>query len=324
MFDVINAASIGAVAAAILKFTKSLSNISGTFEVSVEGLKQIGEGVKSVLNGVKDCLTAYQQQIKSKTLLKIAGSIAILAASLIALSFIDSEKLAVTLGVVTGLFADLMGSMAAFNEINKKSSGVLKACATMITISISISIMAGALKKIGELSWDQMLIGLGGLVGATGVLLGAVSLMSKKTGDIAKGAFNMILLSAAIKIMASACSDFGNMNLESLGIGLFGMAGALAAITFALNALPDNTISLGFGLIIVSTALFVILDACTPVMTNDIALSQLKNDDMSYITWELYSKLCTIIEIIYYAVTAVCVVSWGYGIYKFVNNKNNI
>ena len=59
-------------------------------------------------------------------------------------------------------------------------------------------------------------------------------------------------------------------------------------------------------------------------MTNDIALSQLENDDMSYITWELYSKLRTIIEIIYYAVTAVCVVSWGYGIYKFVNNKNNI
>ena len=76
--------------------------------------------------------------------------------------------------------------------------------------------------------------------------------------------------------------------------------------------------------VIVSTALFVILDACIPVMTNDIALGQLENDDMSYITWELYNKLRTIIEIIYYAVTAVCVVSWGYSIYKFVNNKNNI
>ena len=76
--------------------------------------------------------------------------------------------------------------------------------------------------------------------------------------------------------------------------------------------------------IIVSTALFVILDASAPVLTNDIALGQLKNDDMSYITWELYNKLRTIIEIIYYAVTVVCVVSWGYSIYKFVNNKNNI
>ena len=76
--------------------------------------------------------------------------------------------------------------------------------------------------------------------------------------------------------------------------------------------------------VIVSTALFVILDACIPVMTNDIALGQLENDDMSYITWELYNKLRTIIEIIYYAVTAVCVISWGYSIYKFVNNKNNI
>ena len=76
--------------------------------------------------------------------------------------------------------------------------------------------------------------------------------------------------------------------------------------------------------VIVSTALFVILDACIPVMTNDIALGQLENDDMSYITWELYNKLRTIIEIIYYAVTAVCVVSWGYSIYKFINNKNNI
>ena len=69
---------------------------------------------------------------------------------------------------------------------------------------------------------------------------------------------------------------------------------------------------------------FIILDACAPVLTNDIALGQLENDDMSYITWELYSKLRTIIEIIYYTVAAVCVVSWGYSIYKFVNNKNNI
>lgn len=76
--------------------------------------------------------------------------------------------------------------------------------------------------------------------------------------------------------------------------------------------------------IIVSTALFVILDACAPVMTNDVALGQLENDDVSYVAWGLYSRLYTIIEIVYYSVTALCVISWGYSIYKFINNKNNI
>lgn len=72
--------------------------------------------------------------------------------------------------------------------------------------------------------------------------------------------------------------------------------------------------------IIISTALFAILDACAPVITNDVALGQLENDDVSYIAWNLYNTLRTTIEIIYYAVTALCVVSWGYSIYKFVNN----
>ena len=76
--------------------------------------------------------------------------------------------------------------------------------------------------------------------------------------------------------------------------------------------------------IVISTALFVILNACAPVITNDIALGQLENDDVSYIAWELYSRLRTIIEIVYYAVTALCIISWGYSVYKFINNKNNI
>ena len=74
---------------------------------------------------------------------------------------------------------------------------------------------------------------------------------------------------------------------------------------------------------IVSTAVFVILDACAPVITNNVALGQLENDDASYVIWEVYNRARQLITILYYGVVVCCCASWGYSIYNFVKTKNN-
>ena len=69
-------------------------------------------------------------------MLKIASAIAILTASLVALSLIDSDKMSAALGGITVLFADLMASMAIFNKISGQATGVVKSITAMLGIRL--------------------------------------------------------------------------------------------------------------------------------------------------------------------------------------------
>ena len=109
--DLLNGISFGAIAVGITKF---LHSIQQPFD-EVGGFL---DNVKGILDEVRGCFEAYQTQLKAGALLKIAGAIGILAAAIVAISLIDSDKLSASLGAVTVLFADLMGSMAIFSKIS--------------------------------------------------------------------------------------------------------------------------------------------------------------------------------------------------------------
>ena len=64
-----------------------------------------------------------------------------------------------------------------------------------------------------------------------------------------------------MKIFASAVQDMSSMNWEELAKGLIGIAGALAAVTLAVNFMPKNMVGIGVGLIAVSTALVIMSSA---------------------------------------------------------------
>ena len=89
---------------------------------------------RQILDSVRGCFEAYQSQLQAGTLLKIASAIAILVASLVALSLIDSAKLSAALGAITVLFADLMASMAIFNKISGMASGVIRSTTAMLSL----------------------------------------------------------------------------------------------------------------------------------------------------------------------------------------------
>lgn len=140
IIDLLNGISIGGIAIAITKFTNSLTK---PFD-EVGGLL---DNVKGILDGVRGCFEAYQTQLKAGTLLKIASAIAILAASIVAISLIDSEKLSASLGAITVLFAELMASMSVFTKISGDVKGAVKSSTVMLAMSTSILILASALKR---------------------------------------------------------------------------------------------------------------------------------------------------------------------------------
>lgn len=257
LMDLINTAALGGIALAISKFLKSFSD-------TLDDLGSIKDSVINILDSIRGCFEAYQTQLKANTLLKIAGAIAILAAAIVAISLIDSNKLSGAIAAITMLFADLMGSMAIFNKISGDLTRVVKACGAMITISTAVLILASALKKLGSLDFGEMMTGLVGVVALTGTMIAAAKMMSGEGKTIMKGATQMVILAAAIKILASACEDLSALNWEELAKGLIGVGVLLGELSLFLNTAKfiGKAVSTAAGIIILSAAMKILASAC--------------------------------------------------------------
>ena len=256
VIDLLNGISFGAIAVGITKFV-------GTFRKAIEDIGSFKESFIGILDSVRGCFEAYQNRLQAGTLLKIASAIAILTASLIALSLVDSKKLNVALGAITVLFSELLASMAIFNKISGRATGVMKSVTAMLGIATAVLILASALKKIADLDTKQLTTGLIGVAGLTTMMVAAAKAMSSNSKAIIKGATQMVILSAAIKVLASACKDFGEMKWEDIGKGLASIAALLAEITAftKLTGNAQNVISIGVALIAIAAAMKILASA---------------------------------------------------------------
>lgn len=257
VLDVLNSIAVGGIALSISKFLKSVTE-------PLEGLNGVLEGVTGILDGVRGCFEAYQTNLKDGTLLKIGAAIALLAGSIVAISLIDSDKLSVSLGAITVLFANLLGAMAIFNKISSDTGKVSKACTAMIAMSVAVSILAGALKKVSDLDWGELARGLVGIAGLTTIVVASSKAMASGQKQVMKGATSLIIFGAAIKILASACRDLSKLQWDELGRGLTGVGVLFAEIAVFLRVAKFNgkMLSTATGIVILAAAMKVLASAC--------------------------------------------------------------
>lgn len=257
VLDILNSIAVGGIALSVSKFLKSVTE-------PLEGLNGVLEGVTGILDGVRGCFEAYQTNLKAGTLLKIGAAIALLAGSIVAISLIDSDKLSVSLGAITVLFANLLGAMAIFNKISSDTGKVSKACTAMIAMSVAVSILAGALKKVSDLDWGELARGLVGIAGLTTIVVASSKAMASSQKQVMKGATSLIIFGAAIKILASACEDLSKLQWDELGRGLTGVGVLFAEIAVFLRVAKFNgkMISTATGIVILSAAMKVLASAC--------------------------------------------------------------
>ena len=243
VLDILNGIAVGGIALSVSKFLKS---------------------VTEPLERVRGCLEAYQTKLKAGTLLKIGAAIALLVGSIVAISLIDSDKLSASLGAITVLFANLLGAMAIFNKISSDTGKVSKACTAMIAMSVAVSILAGALKKVSDLDWGELARGLVGIAGLTTIVVASSKAMASSQKQVMKGTTSLIIFGAAIKILASACEDLSKLQWDELGRGLTGVGVLFAEIAVFLRVAKFNgkMISTATGIVILSAAMKVLASAC--------------------------------------------------------------
>lgn len=216
--DFINTILFGNILVGIKKFVKSLT------ELTENGPGFIGF-IKDLFGGLKDTLRAFQADLKSGVLLKIASAVALLAASLIALSLVDSNKLTSGITAISLLFMELFAAMTGLGEmINNKSIRQLSRVASvMTTMSISVAILAGAMTILSKLDWEGVFKGLIGVAGLATILVISAQQLSTSGKKLIKGSTGLIGFAAAILVLTEAVKRLSELEPERLAQGLIGI-----------------------------------------------------------------------------------------------------
>ena len=257
----------GGIVVQVVKMLKGVfDEIKGVGESAtgfIDSLSEITTNISDTLNSVKDALASYQRDLNASTLLKMAGAIAILAGSLLLLSSIDGNRLAVGLGGLTVAIAELVGAFILMEKLDVLGGGGIKISAFFIAFSTSVFILSSALKKLSELNPDQLMTGILGLTSTMLLAVSAVKLMGKNNGKIIASATGLLIFSAALHVMASALEKFGEIDPEVLGSGLSSIGMLLAELALFMVGAKFGGLGItsATGILILSSALLVLKDA---------------------------------------------------------------
>lgn len=283
VLDLLNGLSFGAIAVGLNKFLNT----------GIEDLLPfdgILDGIKETLEGTRSSLEAWQSSLQSTTLLKLASAIAILAGSLVVLASIDSEKLTTSLMGLGVLFGELTASMAILGKLEIDGKAMGKTGSAMIKISLSLLVLTNALKTIAQLEPEQMTAGLIGI----GVLLTEIDLFMntvKFDKKASKTATGMILFAASVKILASAVTTMGGLDLSQLAKGLTGVGVLLAEIDVFLNTarFSGKSVLTAAGVVVLAGAIKILASAC---------------NDFGEMSWDKIAKGLTSIGALLLEITA--------------------
>jgi len=252
VLDLINTGLLGGILLLVKRF------FSGGISLDVGGkfLNTINKTFKQLTGNLK----AMQRDVQANTLLKIAGAVALLTTSVVALSLIDSDKLTKALTALAVGMAQLMGAMAILTKISGMG-GFLKIpfiAAGMVLLATAVLILTAAVKNLSSLSWEELGKGLAGVGALLAMVSAAVIPLSKNSGGMMTTGAGLILVSIALKILASVVKDFAELSWDDMGRGMAGLAGALLIIAAATNMMPPHMLLMGAGLILLGVGLKII------------------------------------------------------------------
>lgn len=271
----IGAALAGLSGGLIFKLIKLVSTLKEKLEDAGDGLKEgFGDKIKTVLDGVSETLQTFIGSIKVGMLLKIAIALGILSAALYVLAGIDTSGLAKGLVAIAVLFQEMFVFMQKFTNIldAKKIASMSSLAIGLIGLGIAVNILASAVKKLGELSWEDLIKGLGSVM----ILILEISAFLK-LADLEKvgisQAAGLLIIAAAINILASAVSNLSVLSYDELIKGLGSVAILLLEIVAFTNLMGEssaNMIAIGVGILALSAGIFVLSNAVASFGQMDI------------------------------------------------------
>mgnify|MGYP001569725469 CR=1 FL=1 len=228
------------------------------------GITGIFDNIGDAFENLTGALGAMQNTLRAATLLQIAAAVGILAVSMNVLSKIDAAGLARASAAITVMFAQLLGSLALFEKVSG-FAGFAKmpfVAGALILLAVAIDILAIAVAKLAKLDWNGLAKGLTGVTVLLAALVGAVKFMPPSPGLIST-AVALVVLSAAIKLLASSVTDLSGLSWEEMARGLVGVGALLGALTLFTKfaAVGKGGILQGVGLVLLAAGIKILASA---------------------------------------------------------------
>ena len=267
--------------ALLKKFADAFANIS-------EGIGGLGEmfagvgvvlrnsakGIGKILKNFGKVLGSISFSIKAKALKEIAIAIAILAGSIIALSFIDPGKLRnavdviAALGVVLLILSKTISSMSDSSlVISKDGLNIDNIKQSLLGIAAAILLLGLTVKLIGSMNPDQARQGFDSLIGLMVAIVSFMAIYSKlgkatkfensdKLGSmLLKLSFSLMLLVIVIKLISGLSEDQVQKGIA----GLLGFVIFVGLLSKATKKAGPNVDKLGTMLLKLSFALIIMV-----------------------------------------------------------------
>lgn len=243
-----------------------LHNILGTIsDFAMEG-KGLKLAIKEVFDTIGNSIQIWQGNIQANTLLKIAGAIGILAASVTVLAMVDTARLGGALTAMTLMFVELMGALTVFSGMMTQKGGLFgmaKVTSALLAMSSAMLILSFAMKNLGNLDWQDIGRGLLALTGMAAIMVKSTETISMVAPSMGKSAMSLIGLATSMLILSQTLKSISGLNLKEIGKGLVGI-GALCAELYAFLTYTNfNGLSLksSVGLIAIGTAVTILAKA---------------------------------------------------------------
>lgn len=199
------------------------------------------------------------------TLVGMSFAVLLLASALKKMSSLELQEMSTGFIGLAGLAAIVI---LFAKTMTKQEKTIFKGATSLIAFALSLKILITACKDLSQMSWADLTKGLIGLAG----LMTMITLFVNKTrmkSALAKTAQGLLILSVALKVLASVCADLGAMSWESLGKGLLGVVAILLTLAAAVKLMPRNMNGIAMNLLAVSAAVAIL----SKVMTSMASMS---------------------------------------------------
>lgn len=261
----------GLASGGIFAVAKKLSGVLSTIKEGIEGLfekktSKIAEQFSDLLNGVKDAISSFTTGIKVASLIGIAAAIAILSVALNSIAKIDSDKVVTSLSAIGVMLGELSGTLFVITKVLSKngSKGLIKAGASMVLIAAAVKVLADAMVKMADLSWEKIGKGLTAMGGGLLELSAAMKIINGAKVSLSTSVA-MLALAKSCRMLGDALAKFSVFSWDEIGRGLSAMGGALAEMTASLSVLSKAG---GFGALLGGTGMLIAVQSLDEISEN--------------------------------------------------------
>lgn len=208
------------------------------------------------------------------TLIALSVAVGIMALALKSFSKLDTGELVTGMLGVAGVVVILVAAMKALTKLSSSMKGFsgAKIAAALISLSVSVGLMALSLKLLSTIDQDALVRGGLAIGVITTVLVVAFAALGKLkapslksmasfmafTFGLEQAAVALVIFAGALHILIPAIKKIGEMPLPILQQGLIGMTVALVGVGLAMR-LTKGSFSGAAGMLVVVGALTLLL-----------------------------------------------------------------